>query len=182
MPLKPPVSGQDHIQGSGDALIELVEYGDYQCPYCRAAYPIIKAIQKKFGKDLKFIYRNFPYENIHHDAFKAAMAAEAAGVQGKYWEMHDIIFENQDNLTTKALVKYARRIGLDVPIFESDMNNNTLEKKIDADFESGVRSGVNRTPSFYINGEKYEGEWDEATLSGYIREKLDLLLQRWQKV
>jgi len=177
MPLKPPVSERDHFQGNADALIELVEYGDYECPYCGAAYPIVKALQKIFDRDLKFVFRNFPFENIHQFAFKAAMATEAAGLQGKFWEMHDIIFENQHNLSTKALVKYAARIGLDVPLFESDLNNPALEKKVDADFESGARSGVNRTPSFYINGEKYEGEWDERTFSAYLREKLNLLLK-----
>src|SRR5688572_25542695 len=114
MSLKPPVSNHDHIQGNVNAAIELVEYGDYQCPYCGQAYPIVKAIQEQFGDNLKFVFRNFPLAKIHPQATMAAIAAEAAAKQKRFWEMHDIIFENQRNLLTKSLVEYARRIGLDL--------------------------------------------------------------------
>jgi protein-disulfide isomerase len=178
MSLTPIVSGKDHVQGNSHAVIELVEYGDYQCPYCGAAYPIVKDIQEEFDSNLKFIFRNFPLEKIHPQAWIAAVATEAAGIQGKFWEMHDVIFEHQSHLTTQDLLKYAQQIGLDVPVFESDLNNETLAKKVDGDFESGIRSGVNRTPGFFINGEKYQGEWDKKTLADYIKQKIEQLADK----
>ncbi len=159
--LKNAVSSNDHIQGDRNAPIELVEYGDYQCPYCGQAYPIIKAIQQKLKGDLKFVFRNFPLTDVHPDAFDAALAAEAAALQNKFWQMHDTIYENQDSLDSESLISYTKEIGLDVQRFKDDMKNNSLSAKIENDFEGGVRSGVNGTPSFYINGAKYEGAWDD---------------------
>src|SRR5688572_14633979 len=124
MHLKPPVSDKDHIQGNRHAMIELVEYGDYQCPHCGQAYPIIKAIQQKFGSDLKFVFRNFPLSEVHPQARIAAIATEAANMQGRFWEMHDVIFENQKNLFARSLTEYARRIGLVSDQFEDDLKNN----------------------------------------------------------
>jgi protein-disulfide isomerase len=175
MSLKPPVSNKDHIQGEADAIIELVEYGDYQCPYCGMAYPLIKNIQKKFGKDLKFIFRNFPLSEIHPHAKLAAIAAEAADKQERFWEMHDIIFENQKNLSNSSLIAYANEVGLDIFQFKTDMNDEILVKKIESDFESGLRSGVNGTPSFFINGEKYNANWDEGDLTNFITKKIVLI-------
>jgi protein-disulfide isomerase len=159
--LKTAVNSADHVQGDSNAPLELVEYGDYQCPYCGQAYPIIKAIQQKLKGDLKFVFRNFPLTEAHPDAFNAAMAAEAAALQNKFWQMHDVIYENQDNLGAEGLLSYAKKIGLDVSRFKNDIENNSLSTKIENDLESGVRSGVNGTPSFYINGVKYEGAWDD---------------------
>ena len=175
MSLKPPVSNKDNIYGSDDAVIELVEYGDYQCPYCGQAYPIVKTIQERFGGDLKFVFRNFPLSKIHPQAKMAAVAAEAAGKQGKFWEMHDIIFENQTRLHLSALIEYAKLIGLDVEQFKNDLADDTLAEKVESDFESGMRSGVNATPTFFINGEKYTGNWKEDILEAYIRAKIILL-------
>jgi len=110
--LKPPVSSKDHFQGNENARIELLEFGDYQCPHCGRAYPIIKSIQKKLGKELKFVFRNFPLAEIHPNAVHAALAAEAASAQGKFWEMHDIIFENQSRLDDASLFRYGEKIGL----------------------------------------------------------------------
>src|SRR4051812_14623024 len=127
--LKPQVNSNDHVQGDVNAAIELVEYGDYQCPHCGRAYPIIKNIQKKLGNKLKFIFRNFPLSEVHPDATNAAVAAEAASLQGKFWEMHDIIFENQQDLDDSHLVKYAASIGLDTERFKVDFEKpETLEK------------------------------------------------------
>lgn len=162
--LKPPVNEKDHFQGPADAPIVLVEYGDYQCPHCGRAYPIIKKIQKKLGNNLKFVFRNFPLAEIHPDATHAAIATEAAADQGKFWEMHDIIFENQGELEDADLIGYAQKLGIDVAKFEADFEKDEHQEKVEDDFESGVRSGVNGTPTFFINGEKYNDSWDERTL------------------
>jgi len=144
--LKPPVSDKDHSQGDAGASIELVEYGDYQCPHCGAAYPVIKEIQKVFGSQVRFVFRNFPLSEIHPYAVPAAIATEAAGMQHKFWEMHDIIFEHQSSLDPQGIRKMAETIGLDMETFASDMDLEILQAKVEADFESGVRSGVNGTP------------------------------------
>lgn len=162
--LTPPVSKKDHIQGNSHAPLTLVEYGDYQCPHCGHAYPIIKQVQKKLGDRLRFVFRNFPMSEAHPDAFKAAVAAEAAALQNHFWEMHDAIFENQQALSWDDLFAYAKSIGLDMQRFEQDVQKQSLAKKVESDFESGIRSGVNGTPSFYINGEKYEDSWEAADL------------------
>lgn len=175
MKLTPPVNSKDHSQGDVHAPVELVEYGDYQCPYCGMAYPIIKALQQKFGKDLRFVFRNFPLSKIHPQAKMAAVAAEAAGYQNKFWAMHDIIFENQRDLRTSSLIEYANRIGLNVVQFTSDLTNHALVKKVEDDFESGLRSGVNGTPGFFINGQKYSGNWDENNLAAHIKNEINLL-------
>jgi len=167
--LKPPVNSNDHIQGDAHAPIELVEYGDYQCPHCGHAYPIIKSIQQQLGGQLKFVFRNFPLAEMHPNATNAAVATEAAAVQGKFWEMHDIIFENQEHLGNSHLVKYAAKIGLDAEQFKADFENPAALEKVESDFESGVRSGVNGTPSFFINGTKYNGNWEEVDLLEYLQ-------------
>ncbi len=172
--LKPPVNSKDHIQGKNTAPLELVEYGDYQCPHCGHAYPIIKNVQRKLGADLKFVFRNFPLSEMHPDAFNAAVAAEAAGLQQKFWDMHDIIFENQQELDLESLFLYAKTIGLDLERFKSDIQKNMLTAKVEQDFESGVRSGVNGTPSFFINGKKYNGDWEEDVFNQYLKSQLSV--------
>lgn len=167
--LRPAINSDDHIQGNKNAPIELVEYGDYQCPHCGRAYPIIKSIQKKLGNDLKFVFRNFALSESHPNAVNAAVAAEAASAQNKFWEMHDIIYENQQHLDDVALIKYAAKIGLNIEQFEADFETSKFLEKTESDFESGVRSGVNGTPSFFINGEKYEDDWSEEPLLEYLR-------------
>ncbi len=162
--LKPAVNSSDHIQGNESAPIELVEYGDYQCPHCGRAYPIIKKIQERLGDKLKFVFRNFPLAEAHPDAVHAAIAAEAASAQDKFWEMHDIIFENQENLGDPDLVTYAKKTGLNTAKFKADFEKPEFLGKVESDFESGIRSGVNGTPSFFINGEKYNGDWEGTHL------------------
>ena len=169
MALRPPVSNTDHIEGNVDAPIELVEYGDYQCPHCGRAYPIIKALQKEFGDRLKFVFRNFPLRKIHPEAEMAAIAAEAAALQGKYFEMHDIIFENQDALSEEVFPEFARAIDLDQKKFITDLSREDLKTRVESDFESGIRSGVNATPTFFINGEKYTRGWEGKQLEEFIR-------------
>ncbi len=170
--LRTAVNSKDHVQGNANAPIELLEYGDYQCPHCGHAYPIIKSIQKKMGAKLKFVFRNFPLAEVHPNAVHAAVSSEAAALQNKFWEMHDHLFEYQSRLDDKSLVKYAGQLKLNVEQFETDFENPELIQKVDADFESGVRSGVNGTPSFFINGEKYDDSWDEETLLTYLESLL----------
>ncbi len=177
MSLKPPVSNKDHVQGRTDAIIELVEYGDYQCHFCGEAYSIIKSIQQKFGDNLKFVFRNFPLSKIHRHAKLAAVASEAAARQGKYWNMHDILFVNQRELHRSALIAYAETIDLDFVQFENDLDDSLLFEKVEADFESGLRSGVNKTPDFFINGIIYNGNWDETSLSFFIKRKRDPIVR-----
>lgn len=159
--LTPTVSDKDHIQGADAAQITLVEYGDYQCPHCGAAYPIIKKIQSNFGKQIRFVFRNFPLSDAHPFAMEAAIATEAAALQNKFWEMHDVIFENQQLLSEAGIAKMAGTIGLGLKQFNTDIKNESLSEKVETDFESGIRSGVNGTPSFFINGNKFDGEAED---------------------
>lgn len=157
MALRPPVGTSDHKHGNESAAVEIVEYGDYQCPHCGAAYPIIKEIEKAFGDQIVFIFRNFPLQQSHRFATVAAQAAEAAAQQNKFWEMHDAIFEHQEQLSDAFLFYLAEQIELDVDQFQIDLEAAHTIKKVEDDFESGVRSGVNGTPSFFVNGEKFDG-------------------------
>jgi protein-disulfide isomerase len=166
--LTPPVSARDHIEGREDAPVILVEYADYQCPYCGAAHPVIKRLQKSLGKKLRFVFRNFPLTQSHPYALLAAQASEAAALQGKFWEMHDVIFENQEQLEPEALPAWARQIGLDVSQFVKAVGEGRLTKRIEEDYASGIASGVNGTPSFFINGIKYEGEDDFDSLRAVL--------------
>jgi protein-disulfide isomerase len=168
--LKPAVNAKDHFQGPEHAGIELVEYGDYQCPHCGRAYPLIKHIQSQLGNKLKFVFRNFPLADAHPNALHAAIAAEAAGAQGKFWEMHDIIFENQVHLGDSHLVRYAATIGLDTEAFKTDFEKPEFAARVEEDFESGIRSGVNGTPSFFINGKKYDGNWEGEEFLAFLKE------------
>lgn len=158
--LRPPVSDRDHRQGPDDAPLQLVEYGDYECPFCGEAYPIIKRVQRDFGDKLQFVFRNFPLTTAHPYAQQAAEAAESAGAHGKFWEMHDAIYENQSDLTTDSLARIASSIGLDPKIMLSDLSSGKFEDRVYEDFMSGVRSGVSGTPAFFIDGTLYDGPWD----------------------
>jgi protein-disulfide isomerase len=155
-----PVANRDHIQGPIDAPIMLVEYGDYECPYCGAMYPIIKAIQERLGNRLCFAFRNFPLVNSHPHAQHAAEAAEAAGAQGKFWEMHDKLFENQEALDDEDIVQYAKTLGLDASRLINEVLAGTHTARVREDFRSGARGGVNGTPTLFINGVRYEGAPD----------------------
>jgi len=166
--LTPPVNKMDHIDGLPGASIELVEYGDYQCPHCAAAHPVVKEIKNAFGKDLKFVFRHFPLSTVHPMALPAAIAAEAADRQQRFWLMHDLIYENQEQLSEYALLEYAKALRLNMATFRMDLQDASLAEKVESHFESGVRSGVNGTPSFFINGYKYNGTYDYDSLFGAI--------------
>jgi protein-disulfide isomerase len=165
----PVTSDRDHIQGSSTAPVTLVEYGDYECPYCGQAYPVIKEVQKRLGDKLQFVFRNFPLTEMHPHAQHAAEAAEAAAAQNRFWEMHDYLYEHQQALDDRYLEKYADYLGLDLAKFNTDMSSHVHADRIREDFLSGVRSGVNGTPTFYINEVRYDGSFDLETLLKTLR-------------
>jgi protein-disulfide isomerase len=162
--LKVPVSAQDHAQGPESAPVTLVEYGDYQCPHCARAYPIVKRMQKHFGDRLRFIFRNFPLNEMHPDAESAAETAEFAGANGKFWEMHDLLFENQQRLGGELYLELAGELGLSVEALQSALEDGQYQDRVAADFKGGVRSGVNGTPTFYINGHRHDAPFDYEDL------------------
>jgi protein-disulfide isomerase len=163
--LKMPVDPQrDHVQGNADAALTLVEYGDYECPYCGAAYPIVKQVQDRLGDQLCFVFRNFPLTQLHPHAQHAAEAAEAAGGQGKFWKMHDMLYENQQALDDPHLAGDATAIGLDMVRFEGEMAAHIYAERVREDFMSGIRSGVNGTPTFFIDGRRHDDAYDFDSL------------------
>jgi len=165
-----PVSARDHAEGPEHAPVTLVEYGDYECPYCGRAYPIVKQIQEQLGSRLRFVFRNFPLTELHPHAQHAAEAAEAAAAQGRFHEMHDAIFEHQRALGDEQLVEYAVALGLDPARFERELSDHVHAPRVREDFLSGVRSGVNGTPTFFINGFRHDAPWDFETLMEALEE------------
>jgi len=163
-----PVGARDHAQGAADAPVTLVEYGDYECPHCGRAYPIVKEVQQRMGAKLRFVFRNFPLSESHPHAQHAAEAAEGAAAHGRLWEMHDVLFEHQRALLDRHLVDYAVELGIDRATFERELHAHTYKARVREDFMSGVRSGVNGTPTFFINGVRHDNSWDVATLTQAI--------------
>jgi protein-disulfide isomerase len=161
---------RDHIQGAPTARITLVQYGDYQCPYCGEAYHIIKRIQKRFGPELRFAFRNFPITEVHPFAENGAEIAEAAGAQGKFWEMHDFLYENQQSLSNvDFFVRYAsEKLGLEGKRLKEEVLIRAYTPRIKEDFMSGVRSGVNGTPTFFVNDYRHNGSYDYEVLEEAI--------------
>jgi protein-disulfide isomerase len=158
IPLTLPDPERDHFQGPADAPIKLLEYGDYECPFCADAHSMVQEIQRQLGDDLLFAFRNFPLTNIHPHAEHAAEAAEAAGDQGNFWGIHDLLFENQAALEDEDLAAYADELGLDAKRLLREVTSSVYAARIREDFKAGVRGGVNGTPTFFINGERYDGE------------------------
>jgi protein-disulfide isomerase len=165
-----PVGPRDHIRGPVEAPVTLVEYGDYQCPYCGEAHPIVKSLLDLEPNAIRFVFRHFPITSIHPYAEIAAEAAEAAGAQGKFWQMHDWIYEHQETIAPDDLLAAAAVLDLDVNIFAADMTAHRHEKKIREDFMSGVRSGVNGTPTFFINGVRHDGGYQLEDLLAAIEQ------------
>lgn len=155
-----PLVNRDHIRGPVDAPISLLEYGDYECVFCGDSHAIIKKVQQRLAGRLCFVFRNFPAANAHPHAQHAAEAAEAAGVQGKFWEMHDLLFAHQDALEDEKLAQYALRLGLDSERLIREVVDGVHTARVKEDFKSGARGGVNGTPTLFINGERYEGDLD----------------------
>jgi protein-disulfide isomerase len=155
--LKVAVTQHDHAQGPADAPLTLVEYGDFECPHCGHAQPIVKALRGRFAKQLRFVYRHFPLTQIHPYAQSAAETSEFAGAHGRFWEMHDLLYENQEQLGVDLYVELAEELGLSRTGLRSALGSGEFSKKVQQDFRGGVRSGVNGTPSFFVNGERYDG-------------------------
>ncbi len=169
-----PVSERDHAQGPANAPITLVEYGDYQCPYCGEAFPIVEDLCRKLGDQMRFVFRNFPLTQSHEYAEVAAEAAEAAAAQGRFWEMHHELFTNQKSLRKSHLVRYAAELGLNIGQFSHALTTRTFQLRVREDFMSGVRSGVNGTPTFFINGTRHDGPFDLSSLLEGIAEAAEL--------
>ncbi|MBU8974558.1 DsbA family protein [Lysobacter sp. MMG2] len=163
-----PVGASDHAQGRADAPVTLVEYGDYQCPYCGQAYPVIQAVQRAMGDDLRFVFRNFPITQSHPYALGAAQFAEAAAADGKFWEAHDLLYERQDALRPSDLMEYGDGLGLRAVDLREAFEGR-FDGRIQADFMGGVRSGVNGTPTLFINGQRYDGSPDPEALVATMR-------------
>jgi len=172
MKLTLPVSeSRDHIQGPATALVTLVEYGDYECPYCAQAYMITKEIQERLGSKLRFVFRNFPVTKIRPHAYEAALAAEAAAAQGKFWEMYDYLFKHGQATTDDNLRRSAASLGLNLTRFDREFLDRMYRSHVDEDIQSGKSSGVKNTPTFFINGELYNGAWDLDSLLGALDEE-----------
>lgn len=169
MRLRPDVTPNDHVYGPAHAPITLVEYGDFQCPYCGAAYYELKKVQKVLGDNIRFVFRNYPLVQIHTHAFHAAKLAEIAADYGKFWEMHDLLFENQRNLSDEHLMEYAEKVGIAPAIFVKAFSDPVYVDRIKEDLKSGSESGVKGTPSLFINGEKYEGDYRARVFIDYLR-------------
>ncbi|MEI9852894.1 MAG: DsbA family protein [Sphingomonas sp.] len=170
--LKIPVTAADHRQGPDDAPVTLVEYGDYECPYCAEAHPIVKRLRAQFGDRLRLVFRHFPLGAVHPNALRAAEVAEFAGAHGKFWDMHDLLYENQSQLGDRLYARLAQKLGLSVPALGEAVDEGLYEARVHEDFSGGVRSGVNGTPSFFINAVRYDGYYGEAELADAIRAAL----------
>jgi protein-disulfide isomerase len=167
--LKAPVSAHDHWRGDPDAPVVLVEYGDYQCPYCAAAHPIVEELLHSFRSDLAMVFRHFPLSEAHPLAFPAAQTAEFAGERNRFWEMHDALYMNQPRLSLQTLFRLAEALGLPQNELQDTMSHGRYADKIRSDFLSGARSGVNGTPCFFINGMRHDGGWSFDDLAVAIQ-------------
>jgi protein-disulfide isomerase len=156
-----PVSSRDHARGAERARITLVEYGDFECPNCREAFPIVREIEQRLSRELRFVYRHFPLTKIHPHAEHAAEIAEAAGQHGKFWPMHETLFQNQEALDDEHLVSYAATLGIDPKWAGSALLEGRFQRRVRDDFSGGIRSGVNGTPTFFVNGARFEGGAEE---------------------
>jgi protein-disulfide isomerase len=160
--------GRDHVRGPMDAPVTLVEYGDYECPFCATAAGVVRSLEARMGGQLRYVFRHFPLSSVHPNAQLAAEAAEAAGAQRRFWDMHDLLFAQQRELDAEALLRHAKTTGLSVGTFSAALVKHTYLAKVRRDFISGVVSGVNGTPSFYINGVRHEGPWDLPVLAAAL--------------
>ncbi len=168
-----PVGERDHGSGSRDATITLVEYGDYECPHCVAAHKVVKEIQRQLDGTLLFVFRNFPLSSSHPHAQEAAESAEAAGLQGRFWQMHDALFERSGGLSSDVILSLADQAGVDVMRLQADLDAGTFRERVQEDFMSGVRSGVNGTPTFFVNELRYDGFADFDSLLTAIESVAD---------
>ena len=154
----PQVTADDHLRGPADAPVTILEYGDYECPYCRGAFRDVHLLLDRYPDTVRFVFRNFPITQLHPHAEQAAEAAEAAAAQEKFWEMYELLLQPYAELDTDSLVGYAEAIGLDVDRFRADLASQAYSARINHDLEEGVRNGVNATPKFYVNGQRIDGK------------------------
>lgn len=166
--LRFPISERDHVIGPRNAPVTLVEYGDYQCPHCQAAWPQVELVLRHYGRNLCYAYRHFPISTIHPLARPAAETAEFAGAHGLFWEMHSAIFANGHQLSGPTLAALTSRLGLDVGELQDALEQGTYADKVESDFVGGIRSGVNGTPCFFVNGQRHDGGYDAMSLSAAI--------------
>ena len=166
----PQVTPDDHICGPADAPVTVVEYGDYECPYCRGAFRDVHEMLDSYSGTIRFVFRNFPIPQLHPHAMQAAEAAEAAAVQGKFWPMYELLLAQHARLDTDSLVTYAGLIGLDVPRFAKDIAEERYAAKIDGDVQEGLRNGVNSTPKFYVNHQRVDGKLPLEHLEELVRQ------------
>jgi protein-disulfide isomerase len=166
-----PVGEVDHVRGPATAPVTIVEYGDYQCPFCKAAEPLVEALVQALGNNLRIVFRHFPITRAHAFAERAAEAAEAAGAQGQYWPMHRTLFAHQDALNDDSLLGYARSLGLDLTSFEAAMTQHAYRGKVRADMLGGLQSGARGTPTFFIDSARYDGPPDLRDMLALIRQR-----------
>jgi protein-disulfide isomerase len=166
----PRVTADDHAQGPADAPVTVVEYGDYECPYCRGAFRDVQEMLDEYRGTLRFVFRNFPIPQLHPHAAQAAEAAEAAGAQGRFWEMYQLLLQPHAGLDTDSLLSYAEVLALDVPRFAEDLAENRYAARIESDVQEGLRNGVNATPKFYVNGQRVDGKVPLEHLEELVRE------------
>ena len=154
----PRITDHDHVRGPADAPVTILEYGDFECPYCRGAFRDVRLLVDQHPAEIRFVFRNFPIPELHPHAEQAAEAAEAAAAQGSYWAMHDLLLQPYSHLDIDSLVTYAEVIGLDIPRFRRDLTDRAYAGRITADIEEGIRNGVNATPKFYVDGQRVDGK------------------------
>lgn len=168
-----PVGSDDHVQGPDDAAITLVEYGDYECPYCGQAFPIVQELQRVFAASLRLVFRNLPLSNVHPHAEAAAEAAEAVALQGEFWAMHDLLYQHQRDLRAESLLRYAEQAGADATEVASVLARRGTRERVQNDLEGAIRSGANGTPTFFVNGSRYDQSWDFETFREFLQAELE---------
>jgi protein-disulfide isomerase len=168
-----PVGPDDHSSGPLDAKLTVVEYGDYQCPYCGQAFPIVEKLRAALGDSMRFVFRNFPLSDMHPHAEAAAEVAEAVAQQGKFWEIHDALYENQRDLSDAALRRYIEEVGANVDDAMSAIKDGAPRARVEADFEGAIRSGANGTPTFFVNGVRYDGSWQYEPFFDFLTAELE---------
>ena len=168
----PPITGRDHVRGSGSAVVTLLEYGDYKCPRCNEARFVVKRLEAILGDQMRFVFRNYPLSSLEVNSKHAAEAAETSGAQNKFWEMHDLLFNQRHALSDRHLRVYATQCGLDMERFNRDMALHTFAVRVREDILSGKQDGVSDTPTFFINERRHSGPYDYETLLSAMKEFL----------
>ena len=168
----PVDAARDHVRGPASATVTIVEYGEYECPYCAEAAVVVRGLEERFGDRLRLVFRHFPLRNVHANAYDAALAAEAAARQGRFWELHELLGRSRKDLAPDRVRELARKAGLDVERFAADLADPALRDRVEQDLDSGLASGVNGTPTFFVNGVRYDDDFDEAELGGAIEAAL----------